>query len=110
VSCVIFLCRGSHNAQDTVAQHHVAARNGSIDQEQGRKRGYATESEVIRDGLRALQERDAAVEHWLRTEGVARYDAYHADPSRLMSAEETWNDLQEHIKARNRKRKVAKAG
>jgi antitoxin ParD1/3/4 len=72
--------------------------------------GYATESEVIRDGLRALQERDAAVEHWLRTEGVARYDAYHADPSRLMSAEETWNDLQEHIKARNRKRKVAKAG
>ena len=42
--------------------------------------GYATESEVIRDGLRALQERDAAVEqHRLRTEGVARYDAYHAD-------------------------------
>ena len=72
--------------------------------------GYATESEVIRDGLRALQERDAAVEHWLRTEGVARYDAYHADPSRLMSAEETWNNLQGHIKARNRKRKVAKAG
>jgi putative addiction module CopG family antidote len=43
---------------------------------------YATESEVIRDGLRALQQRDAAVEQWLRTEGVARYDAYHADPSR----------------------------
>ncbi len=71
--------------------------------------GYATESEVIRDGLRALQERDAAVEQWVRTEGVARYDAYHADSSRLMSAEETWNDLQGHIKVRNRKRKVAKA-
>ena len=46
---------------------------------------YATESEVIRDGLRALQQRDSAVEHWLRTEGVARYDAYHADPARGMS-------------------------
>lgn len=72
--------------------------------------GYATESEVIRDGLRALQERDAAVEQWLRTEGVARYDAYHADPSRIMSADETWNELQRHIKARSRKRKLTKAG
>lgn len=26
---------------------------------------YATESEVIRDGLRALLARDRAVEHWL---------------------------------------------
>jgi putative addiction module CopG family antidote len=41
---------------------------------------YATESEVIRDGLRALGERDAALENWLRSEGVARYDAYQRDP------------------------------
>ena len=41
---------------------------------------YATESEVIREGLRALQAQDAALEQWLRTEGVARYDAYHRDP------------------------------
>ena len=40
---------------------------------------YATESEVIREGLRALNERDAALENWLRTEGVARYDAYKRD-------------------------------
>src|SRR6267142_427348 len=64
--------------------------------------GYATESEVIRDGLRALQERDAAVEQWLRTEGVARYDAYHADPSRLMSAEQARDALQRHIKGRTK--------
>ena len=38
---------------------------------------YATESEVIREGLRALRLQDAALEQWLRTEGVARYDAYH---------------------------------
>ena len=70
---------------------------------------YATESEVIRDGLRALQERDAAVEQWLRTEGIARYDAYHADPSRLMSTEKARLELQRHIKA-NSQRKVRKAG
>jgi putative addiction module CopG family antidote len=29
---------------------------------------YATESEVIRDGLRTLAARDAAVERWLRDE------------------------------------------
>ena len=40
---------------------------------------YATESEVIREGLRALRTQDTALEQWLRTEGVARYDAYHSD-------------------------------
>lgn len=43
---------------------------------------YASESEVIRDGLRALQARDWAVEQWLRNEVVPAYDAYKADPSR----------------------------
>jgi len=71
---------------------------------------YATESEVIRDGLRALQERDAAVEHWLRTEGVARYDAYHADPSRGVSADRVWNDLQRHMKGSARPKRGGKAG
>ena len=35
---------------------------------------YATESEVIRDGLRTLQARDAAVESWLRGEVAKSYD------------------------------------
>jgi antitoxin ParD1/3/4 len=35
---------------------------------------YASASEVVRAGLHALQERDAAVEHWLRTEAAAAYD------------------------------------
>lgn len=38
---------------------------------------YATESEVIREGLRALRSQDSALENWLRTEGMAGYDAYH---------------------------------
>jgi len=36
---------------------------------------YATESEVIRDGLRALLARDQAVERWLKDEVAAAYDA-----------------------------------
>lgn len=44
---------------------------------------YATESEVIRDGLRALLARDRAVENWLREQVGPAYDAVKADPSRV---------------------------
>lgn len=47
---------------------------------------YASESEVIRDGLRALQARDRAIENWLRQEAVPAYDAMKADPLRGRSA------------------------
>src|ERR1700730_18095565 len=40
---------------------------------------YASESEVVRDGLRARQARDRAVEYWLREEAVPAYDAMKAD-------------------------------
>ena len=43
---------------------------------------YATESEVIRDGLRVLMARDRAVEVWLRKDVAAACDALKADPSR----------------------------
>jgi putative addiction module CopG family antidote len=42
---------------------------------------YASESEVIRDGLRTLQARDAALENWLRGEVTKSYDEFAADPS-----------------------------
>lgn len=54
---------------------------------------YASESEVIRDGLRALQARDKALESWLRTEGVAAYDALKTDPSRALSVEQVRQHL-----------------
>ena len=43
---------------------------------------YASESEVIRDGLRALQARDKAMETWLLEEVATAYDAMQADPLR----------------------------
>ncbi len=47
---------------------------------------YATESEVIRDGLRVLLARDQAVDAWLRTEVAAAYDSLKAAPGRAVSA------------------------
>ena len=49
---------------------------------------YTTASEVVRDGLRALQERKNAVERWLREEVAPTYDRMKADPSRGISSEE----------------------
>lgn len=47
---------------------------------------YATESEVIRDGLRVLLARDAVVEAWLARDVAAAYDAVKKDPSRTVTA------------------------
>lgn len=49
---------------------------------------YATESEVIRDGLRALLARDRAVESWLQHQVGPAYDALKADPSRAVTADQ----------------------
>jgi putative addiction module CopG family antidote len=46
---------------------------------------YASESEVIRDGLRALAARDKAVESWLRRDVAPVYDAMKANPKRGLS-------------------------
>ena len=46
---------------------------------------YATESEVIRDGLRALMARDRAVETWLLQQAGPAYDALKADPARAVT-------------------------
>ena len=54
---------------------------------------YASESEVVRDGLRALFAREEAVETWLRTEVVASYDELRADPSRAISSA----DMRAHL-------------
>ncbi|MDD4963776.1 MAG: type II toxin-antitoxin system ParD family antitoxin [Gallionella sp.] len=46
---------------------------------------YASESEVIRDGLRALIARDRAMETWLQREVGSAYDALQAHPERAIS-------------------------
>lgn len=66
---------------------------------------YATESEVIREGLRALLARDQAIEKWLRTEVAAAYDELQADPSRALTIEQVRASL-----ATARRRRAAGRG
>jgi antitoxin ParD1/3/4 len=56
---------------------------------------YATSSEVIRAGLRALQERDAAVERWLREDVVPVAAAMATDPSRAIQADRVFAGIRE---------------
>jgi antitoxin ParD1/3/4 len=48
---------------------------------------YASVSEVMRDGVRALLEREAAVERWLREEVVSGHREYLADPAKGVAAD-----------------------
>jgi antitoxin ParD1/3/4 len=54
---------------------------------------YATESEVIRDGLRALMVRDRVMENWLQTQVAPAYDAMKAQPSRAVSVSQVRSKL-----------------
>jgi antitoxin ParD1/3/4 len=66
---------------------------------------YATESEVIRDGLRTLQARDAALENWLRGEVAKSYDEFAADPSGGIPAGEVMERLRASYRERLAKSK-----
>ena len=62
---------------------------------------YATDSEVIRDGLRVLLAPDRAIESWLHNQVGPAYDAMKADPSRVITADQVRARLAaEHTKAR----------
>lgn len=51
---------------------------------------YVSASEVVRAGLRALQERDAAVERWLKEDVAPTHDAMKANPSLGIPAKEAF--------------------
>lgn len=54
---------------------------------------YASASEVVRAGLRALQERDAAVKQWLQDSVAPVYDLMKKNPARGLSADKVLADL-----------------
>ena len=60
---------------------------------------YATESEVIRDGLRAMMARDRAIEQWLHQQVGPAFDALKTDPSRAVSADQ----VRQHLAAKRAK-------
>ena len=63
---------------------------------------YASESEVIRDGLRVLMARDRAVENWLRDQVGPAFDAIQTDPSRAVTVEQVRARLATAHKSANR--------
>jgi antitoxin ParD1/3/4 len=60
---------------------------------------YATESEVIRDGLRALLARDRVVESWLHEQVGPAYDALKAAPARGVTIDDVSASLAAEHKA-----------
>ncbi len=63
---------------------------------------YATSSEVIRAGLRALQERDSAVERWLREEVVPVVAAMQADPGRALPVDQVMDEIRNLLAERTK--------
>jgi Predicted transcriptional regulators containing the CopG/Arc/MetJ DNA-binding domain len=63
---------------------------------------YATESEVIREGLRALMAKDRAVEAWLREQVVPAAMELEADPSKALTPAQVRTHLAQRRQARAR--------
>ena len=57
---------------------------------------YASASDVIEAGLKALQKADAAVEQWLHDDVSPVFDAMQADPARAIPADTVLMNLRSH--------------
>ena len=87
----------------TTQQMSITLPNDMADAVKAKVRSgeYASESEVIRDGLRSLMARDRAVESWLQNQVGPAYDALKANPSRAVTADQIRARLAaEHAKKR----------
>lgn len=60
---------------------------------------YASESEVLREGLRSLMARDKAVEQWLRDVAVPAAVALKSDPDSALTVDQVRANLSEHAQA-----------
>lgn len=72
----------------TTQQFSVTLTNEMADMVRARvaSGAYASESEVIRDGIRALCERDKAVEVWLTKTAAPALDAIRENPEKGRSS------------------------
>jgi antitoxin ParD1/3/4 len=89
----------------------VARRTFSLTEEQARyidgkveSGDFASGSEVIRAGLRAMQERDAAMQRWLREEVLPVMRRVEAGTEELIPAEKVWETIEAEIAKVQRQR------
>ena len=86
---------GTEKRTFSLPQEHAAFIDAKV-----KSGSYASGSEVVRAGLRALQERDEAVEKWLREEVAATYDAVKKGKSKTRPAGEVFDELRAHHAAK----------
>lgn len=67
---------------------------------------YASESEVVREGLRALMERDRAIEAWLREQVVPAARELERDPTRGLTPAQVREHLAQIRRTRARTNKA----
>lgn len=60
--------------------------------------GYASGSEVVREGLRGLQENAAALERWIQEEVLPTLKELEEDPSRAQPIDEAFEELMAEIR------------
>ena len=58
---------------------------------------YANESALFQESLLEFFMADADLEHWLRTTGVARYDAYDANPKDVFTGDQILQAVEERL-------------
>ncbi len=83
----------------------VVKRTFSLTEEQAKfidakveQGGYASGSEVVREGLRGLQEDDAVIERWLHEEVLPTLRKLDADPRRARPVDEVFDELLAELK------------
>ena len=64
---------------------------------------YASVSEVVRDGIRTLLDRDAAIEKWLREEVVKGIEEYRANPASAIPSDK----IMEQVRAMAKQKKAS---
>ncbi len=82
----------------------LPAEQAAYIDEMVRSGAYASASEVVRAGLRALKERDQAVERWLCEEVAPVYDAMQADPTAAIDADTAFARIRARHAARPKQR------
>ena len=63
---------------------------------------YGSASGVVSAGLRALQERDAAMERWLKQDVAPTYDAMKANRARGIPAKKVFSEVRNRYRARKK--------
>ena len=60
--------------------------------------GYTSSSEVVREGLRVLQAREAEIDRWMIEEVIPTYDRWKAGLEKTYTAEEVLAEVRASIK------------